>query len=356
MERLALHPRSYDKSGALQMAEVPLIAHRGGLSEAQFIVHHYDQPEVADQETLVVTSLDGTSRSIDIETIKSLPTREVTAVLECAGNGRGFLAQRAPGNQFGLGLFHQAKWRGVSVRDILRDDDISQQDWTTLVVQSSDEGVAMPENVHAQFGKGLVRSKALHPDTILAWQVNGQDLPRNHGAPVRLVVPGWYGIWWAKWVKSLALTDRPYKEFWQHERYTYQTADGTIIAPVTEHLPRAVIVAPESNDEVFDDTEVSILAWAGETPVAAVELTVDDGASWTSATVVEAAPTPFAWGRYRAAISTGLPRGRRRLAVRATDINGRTQSWQPAMNRLGYGNNGIHTIEIELLPSRPAEA
>lgn len=351
MKPAILHPRSYDKSGELQMAEVSLCAHLGRLSETQFIVHHYDQPKNSRQEPLTVTPPDGTTKRIDIERIKRMPARDVTAVLECAGNGRGLLAQRAPGNQFGLGLFHQATWHGVPVSEVLGEEDAGRTDWTTLVVQSSDEGVALPEGVHAQFSKGVPRAKALHPDTILAWQANGQDLTKDHGAPLRLVVPGWYGIWWAKWVKALTLTDKPFEGFWQHERYTYQTADGSIIAPVREHLPRAVIVAPENDDEVYDDTEVCIVAWAGENAVAAVELTTDDGASWTSAGVVDPAPTPFAWSRYKAKIPPGLPRGRRRLAVRATDSNGRTQSWQPATNRLGYGNNGIHTIDVELLPS-----
>lgn len=352
MKPFALHPRSYDKSGELQMAEAPLEAHQTDLSAAHFLVHHYEQPDVTAQKTVEITSVDGTSRRIDLADIKSLPPREVTAVLECAGNGRGFLQSRAPGNQFGLGLFHQATWRGVSVADVLAHCHIDDS-WTTLVVNAGDEGVVMPEDKHARFGKGLSSEKAMHPDTLLAWQVNDQDLSVDHGAPLRLVVPGWFGIWWVKWVHSIELSDRPFNGFWQNERYTYQTEDGIVIAPVAQQLPRAVIVTPQDNDAIGDDTEITVLAWAGENPVAAVEVTTDDGATWTAATMSAPRVDMFAWSRYRALVPSGLPRGRRRIAARAIDTAGRTQSWQPATNRLGYANNGIHAIDVELLPNPP---
>ena len=352
MDQSTLSPRNYDKSGRLQMAEVPLSAHSGMQSSAHFVVHHYEQPDVVSQDEVTVTNLEGVSWTLSLDALESLPSREVEAVIECAGNGRGLLKERAPGNQFGLGLFHQARWRGVSLKDVLAQGD-SSGDWTTLVVDAADEGVTMPEDVHAGFGKGLPRAKALHPDTILAWEVNGEPLSPDHGAPLRLIVPGWFGIWWVKWVQSLRITSTAYDGFWQKERYTYQSADGTVIAPVGAQLPRAVIVTPEQNDEVMDSDEISILAWAGENAVAAVEFTADDGLTWRIAEPVDTGGSTFTWSRFRAAVPSGLPRGRRKFSVRAIDGTGRTQSWEPATNRLGYGNNGIQTVEVQLVPQPP---
>lgn len=352
MDHDVLTPRAYDKTGKVQMAEAPLDVHQGRHSGAQFVVHHYDLPDVTDQTGVEITTLHGKSRSVGIAELAGLPTRDVTAVIECAGNGRGLLDRRAPGNQFGLGLFYQATWTGVAVSDLL--GDAAQEDWTTLVVNGTDEGVTMPEAVYARFGKGLPRQKALHQDTILAWQVNGSPLASEHGGPLRLVVPGWFGIWWVKWVRSLELSAAPYAGFWQRERYTYQAQDGTVIAPVAQQLPRAVLLTPQDNARILDESEVSVVAWAGEHPVAAVEFTVDDGTSWLAAELVEPADSPFMWSRYRAKIPGGLPRGRRRLAVRAIDTQGRTQQWQPATNRLGYGNNGIHIVDVDLVPAAPA--
>jgi len=357
MDGSKLVPRSYDANSRLQMAESRIETHgqQGTATENLFLVHHYQQPETSSLTGIRVCAQDGTDHAMSDDLIRSLPSHTVTALLECAGNGRGMLARRTPGNQFGLGLFGQAEWTGASLADLLDTAGVGTG-WNTLVVSALDEGVTQPEGTHDRFAKGLPQEKALHPDTILAWQVNGAPIPPEHGGPLRLVVPGWYGIWWVKWAQHITLTKQTgFDGFWQSQRYTYQDDDGTVRAPVAEQLVRAVLTSPADADRIYDDTALQILAWAGEKGVATVDISIDDGTSWFQASRVEDS-SQWGWSQWTAPLPDGLPRGLRRIAVRATDTGGRTQNWQPTANRLGYGNNGIHIIQVDLMARTPSDA
>jgi hypothetical protein len=219
-------------------------------------------------------------------------------------------------------------------------------------VHGRDWGVAQPEGVHAVFAKGLPREKALDGDTLLAWAMNGTPLPAEHGGPVRLLVPGWYGIWWVKWITRIELRNEEFRGFWQHERYTYQDEGGRITGVVTGHLPRAAILSPRDGEEVHTGAPIHGLAWAGEHRVVSVETSVDDGETWHAAEFIESAHR-WGWSEWRAVLPDGLPRGVWRISARAHDAAGRTQDWEPAFNRLGYGNNGIHRISVDVVADRP---
>ncbi|CUR60800.1 putative Oxidoreductase, molybdopterin binding [metagenome] len=343
--------RTFEPGGRLQMAESRLAAHteQGTPAEDLFLVHHYPRPDVSSLAKLVVVGSDGTSVTLGHDEIRELPRHDVLAVLECAGNGRGLRATRTPGNQFGLGLFGQSRWTGARLSDVLAAAGVADDTFASLIVSSLDEGVTQPEGSHDRFAKALPRDKVLHPDTLVAWQLDGEELPVEHGGPLRLVVPGWYGIWWAKWPEELRLSDEPYDAFdgfWQSTRYTYQDAEGNVQAVVRDQLPRAVVTSPADGADVSGEPELEILAWAGEYAVATVEVSVDDGVTWLPAELVGRAGS-WGWSTWRATL-TGLPRGLRRVAVRARDDADRTQDWQPADNRLGYGNNGIHVVQLDL--------
>jgi DMSO/TMAO reductase YedYZ molybdopterin-dependent catalytic subunit len=335
------------------MAEGHLESNVSGTTEIEdlFLVHHYARPDTAGLTTLTVVGTDGAEVSISHEKLRELPSRKVTAVLECAGNGRGLLARRAPGNQFGLGLCGQAQWEGTSLGRVLEEAGVDS-DFETAVASALDHGVTMPEGSHDRFAKGLPRHKALAADTILAWSVNGEPIPEDHGGPLRLVVPGWYGIWWVKWCQRIELTAEQFSGFWQNQRYTYQTDDGTVVAPVADQRPRAVLVSPQPGARVHDGAELQFLAWAGEESIVLVEFSIDDGATWQSAEQVEDGGR-WSWTRWAAELPPGLPRGVTRISVRATDSAGRQQAAQPDENRLGYGNNGIQVVEVKLVTAAP---
>ena len=345
--------RNYEPSGQLQMAEGRMTSHaaKGTDIDDVFLVSHYPRPAATDG-SLEVIGRDGTSARITLDDLRTLPQRSVTAVLECAGNGRGLLATRSPGSQFGLGMFGQSTWRGATLRDVLELAGVSAEGATQVVVMGSDEGVTMPENSHDQFGKGIPLAKALHPDTILAWQVDDREVPHAHGGPLRLVVPGWFGIWWVKWPKLIQVRDEEFTGFWQNERYTYQDETGAVLSVVEELYPRAVLRSPLPGAEITDEAELELLAWAGELAVVAVQVSFDDGATWLDAEKVDDTG-PWGWSRWTGRVPAGLPRGLRRIAVRARDAADRGQDWQPGYNRLGYANNGIQVIDVDLIAPAP---
>jgi hypothetical protein len=353
----SLLARLWEPSGRLQMAEGRLSAHtpEGTPVDDLFLVHHYQQPDGGGPDKIRFVGADGATSLLGDADLRALPTRDVVAVLECAGNGRGLRRDRAPGNQFGLGMFGQSRWTGPSLASVLEAAGLGDVPFESLVVSGADEGTTMPEDSHDRFAKALPRDKALHPDTIVAWQLDGQDVPVSHGGPLRLVVPGWYGIWWVKWPQEVRLSPSPSDEFdgfWQSRRYTYQDASGEVLAVVRDQRPRAVVTWPYDGAVVTGDASVEILAWAGEHSVAKVELSVDDGATWVPAHRLGSGST-WEWSRWHGRLPSGLPRGLRRVAVRATDAAGATQDWDGQRDRLGYGNNAIHVVQLDLVAAAP---
>lgn len=348
-EQSTLRARVYDSKSRMQMAEGRLDSHNGQRTEIadMFLVTHYEQPELTEPYRLELVAPDGQNFALSLEELRALPPRETVAVLECAGNARGLRTARAPGNQFGLGMFAQASWRGVSLSTVLAELGVGDS-WEYAVLHAPDNGVTQPEGTHAHFAKGLHRDKALHPDTMLCWQVNDQPLPTEHGGPVRLVVPGWYGIWWVKWPTRIELTSAEFHGFWQHERYTYQDDTGAVLDVVGPQRPRAVILSPDDGAAIGDDAVISGVAWAGQRRVDAVEITADDGAHWTAAKL-DVPDEPWAWVRWSAPMPDGLPRGMRRIAARVIDDSGEMQDWTAPLDRLGYGNNQIQIINVDLV-------
>lgn len=245
MTELIVHRQ--DHTGQPQMAETPLDRLQGRSltsSDHLFVVHHYPPPptDAAELGQVTLRSVDGHTVTLALSDLQELPQREVVALLECAGNGRRYRRVKASGTQFGRGLCGAAKWTGVSVHDVLSELRFAAPE--TLVVSGLDSGWTAPENAYARFAKGLPRTKLSDPDTIIAWSLNDEPLPPEHGGPLRLVVPGWAGVWWVKWISTVECRATPFRGFWQNERYTYQ-GEAFPEPIVVESLgPRALITSP----------------------------------------------------------------------------------------------------------------
>jgi len=351
IEEETLEVRSRDAKGRPQMAEGRFPG-PGGITENDcfFLVHHYQPHEVTPESwSLAIALPSGSERTLTLAELSALPRRKVTALVECAGMSRGYLPRQTPGTQFGHGMVGSAEWEGVSLVDVLDLVGIDRS-FRTLILRGGDSGVAQPENEHADFSKGLPLEKALDRDTILALTMNGEPVPWLHGGPVRLVVPGWYGVWWVKWPRRMEVSDADgYEGFWQSTRYTYQDADGRQIAPVRDLLPRAIIETPMDGSRApKGKLAVAGLAWAGENDIAKVEVTTDGGRSWKEAELAERYGR-WTWTRWRTEVAFEGPAGFQRIAARATDSAGRVQAWHSEANRLGYGNNGIHSVRVNIV-------
>src|SRR5262249_26333201 len=151
--------------------------------------------------------------------LTALPSRSVFATVECAGNGRSFLGQKVPGVQWGAGAIGHAEWTGVPVRTVLEQAGIEPQGIEVLF-EGADRGSEPAHPEPMSFARSLPLAKALDPDTLLVWRMNGEFLKPSHGFPLRLFVPGWYGVASVKWLRRIEVLDRPFQGYFQTTKYT----------------------------------------------------------------------------------------------------------------------------------------
>jgi DMSO/TMAO reductase YedYZ molybdopterin-dependent catalytic subunit len=280
--------------------------------------------------------------TINLETLKNLPTRYLTAAMECAGNGRSFLAQPWEGNPFTYGAVSAASWTGVRLADVLQSTGLGDA-VGEIVFVGADAGFEKKVGKEIPFERSLPIEIALHPDTLLVYEMNGVPLPAEHGGPVRLLVPGWYGVASVKWVAEIKAIEGRFKGFFQFQKYILPngTPDPT---PLTERRVRALITSPTADDKlVAGPHDVRGLAWSGNQPVQTVELSDDDGASWRTVDL-EPSDSPYGWQRWRTRWQAQP--GVHSLKVRATDCIGRVQPDVSDWNLLGYANNAVQVVAV----------
>lgn len=302
-----------------------------------YLLIHYDIPDVTDW------SLDVLGRTWTLDELRAQPsvTRQVT--LECAGNGRAKLHPRPVSQPWLDEAVGCATWTGTPLAPLLAD---LPPDAVDVVFTGADHG--LDRGVEQDYQRALPVAEALREEVLLAYEMNGQPLLPQHGAPLRLVVPGWYGMAHVKWLRSITALDRPFDGFQQAVAYriTHEPDDeGT---PVTRILPKALMVPPGFPDfmtrQRFVDAGRVLLtgrAWSGHAPVAKVEVEV--GGTWVEADLGPAGDR-YAWRRWTCAWDA-TP-GEHVLRVRATDEEGRTQPVDQPWNRQGMANNTAQRVPV----------
>ncbi|HEU4882698.1 MAG TPA: sulfite oxidase, partial [Longimicrobium sp.] len=185
--------------------------------------------------------------TLTLDDIQAFPARTVTMTMECAGNGRIRLVPLPPGHPWDLGAVSTGTFTGVPLRDVLERAGVGARALEVMFV-GADAGEVDPDRT-VRFERSLPLERAMHPDVLLAWEMNGEPLRPPHGYPLRLVVPGWYGVASVKWLTEIRLIDTPLDAHFQTERYIYLgeqgLADGT---PVTAMRVRALIVQPAEDE------------------------------------------------------------------------------------------------------------
>jgi DMSO/TMAO reductase YedYZ molybdopterin-dependent catalytic subunit len=203
--------------------------------------------------------------------------------------------------------------------------------------------------VHA-YERGLPLADALRHEVLLAYEINGQPLPPQHGFPLRLVVPGWYGMTHVKWLSSITVLDEPFRGWQQDVAYHLRDSDEEQGTPVTRMLPRSLMVPPGIPEFLSRSRLVTAgpcrlegRAWSGRGPVERVEVSVDGGATWVDATLGDA-PSEFAWRGWELQWDAGP--GEHELCCRATDAGGNTQPLSHAWNYDGFCNNAVQRVRV----------
>ena len=288
---------------------------------------------------------------IGYDEIRAMDSRTQPATLECAGNSRVFLSPAARGVQWELGAVSTAEWTGVPLAAILQRAGVTRGA-VDVVLEGADSGEIKDPPKPAgpiHFARSLPIAKALAPETLLAYKMNGADLPGAHGFPLRAVVSGWYGVASVKWLTRILVTDRPYQGHFQTIDYAiFERRDGLPIrVPITELQIKAAIARPVTHEVIAAGTPYTIsgAAW-GSSPVRRVEVSVDGGTSWAQAALNDRSHA-FSW-RLWSYTWRSPSKGRAIVMARATDASGRVQTMQRDPDCDNYLVSHVLPIEIEV--------
>ena len=283
---------------------------------------------------------------LSYDDLLALPSCTLVVTLECAGNGRTSFDPPAEGEPWQYGAVSTAEWTGVPLAAILGLAGVTDRA-LEILAEGADRGEVDASGQVVPFARSLDLATALHPDTLLAYAMNGEPLPSAHGFPARLIVPAWYGMAAVKWVSRIEALDEPFTGFFQTERYVLESLEGST-TPVTTVRPRSLITSPTAGQTVLRGVcRVRGLAWSGLSPLARVEVSVDGGASWHQAEFTSP-PERYAWRRWELIWRPEAP-GPVTLKSRAFDEAGDTQPERVEWNRLGYANNAIQAIDVRVV-------
>jgi DMSO/TMAO reductase YedYZ molybdopterin-dependent catalytic subunit len=296
-----------------------------------------------------------------LDDVRRMPAVELMSVLECAGNGRGFYEPSVPGLQWEHGAVGNGRWRGVRLADVLRRAGVRS---TAREVLFNGADVAL--GTMPDFQRSIPVTKALDSSTLLAYEMNGETLPLKHGFPLRVVVPGWAGDSWMKWVTSISVLNREHDGFWMARAYRHPgrpVPPGTAIPPeqmqpVTSLRVKSVIAAPVDGSQLPGGNPVVVrgAAWSGDAgPVTRVEVSVDGGRSWRAARLQREQQTKFGWRLWDFAW-TPSREAYYTILARARDATGNTQPFDQEWNPSGYGWNVIPRVGVNIVNGPPPAA
>lgn len=319
----------------------------------QFYVRsHFAVPKL-DAATFTLTVEGEVENPLTLTLAELAKLGEVTRALtlECAGNGRVFLVPQPRGLQWGLGAVGTAEWSGVPLAAVLERAKVKPGAVDVVLVGADSGDIAgdAPSPGVIAYDRGIPLAKALKSESILATRMNGEPLTAAHGAPLRAVVGGWYGMASVKWLSRIIVTPKRYDGFWQTIDYSVFERNSGLpsLVPVTAMQPKASIARPTFGEAVVVNRPAMVTgaAWAGEEPVERVEVSVDGGSTWAAARFTTDAK-PMCWRLWEFAWTPGT-RGPVKLVARATAAGGATQPAARDPNRRTYMIN--HLVPVEVL-------
>ncbi len=324
-------------------------------TEHFFVRCHTMTPQVklADWK-LEVTGLVDHPGSLTMADLKKLPHVTMQAVLECAGNGRSFYQPRMPGAQWKFGSVGNAVWTGVRLRDVMAKFGLKKGSTQLLL-----DGADVPIGKMQDFQRTIPVEKALDPDTILAFEMNGKPLTAEHGFPIRVIAPGWASDSWVKWLQKIDVLDHEFDGFWMKTAYRHPAqhiAPGTAIdpkdmVPVTDLNVKSLIATPDAWAAPGTVT-IRGVAWSNTSPVTKVDVSVDGGKSWQPAKL-GGKGTKYGFRAFNYVWKA--PEGNHVLMARATNAAGQVQPIDPEWNPNGYLYNAAQPrpVTISKVPTSP---
>jgi len=312
-----------------------------------YLLIHFDIPAV-DEATwrLAVGGRVGRELSLSLAELRERPAVTRAVTMECAGNGRARLEPHIVSQPWLLEAVGTAEWTGVPVRDLLEEAGVADGAVEVLFT-GLDRGV--DGGIEQAYQRSLPLEEA-SDGPLLAYAVNGGPLPPQHGFPLRLVVPGWYGMTSVKWLSRIDLLTEPFAGYQQAGAYRFRSEPDDPGTPVTRMLPRALMVPPGIPDFLSRARRLAPgpcrlegRAWSGWGQIAGVDVSVDGGATWAAAEL-DAAPAAGAWCGW--SLGWDAPAGEHELCCRARDDAGNEQPVQADWNVGGYANTSVQRVPV----------
>jgi sulfite oxidase len=279
-------------------------------------------------------------------------------VLECGGNGRSGYAPSTSGNQWGQGAVHCAQWTGVRLKDILKDVGV-KNDAVYIGYHSKDLHLSKDPKKES-ISRGVPIAKAMEDETLIAFALNGEDIPEFHGFPLRLVIGGWPASVSGKWLSAISVRNKIHDGA-KMDGHSYKMpknpiAPGEEVPPtdqyfrIIESMPvKSIITSPKTGAMISEKTELALRghAWAGDYSIKKVECSIDFGATWQPCSL-QAPANRLAWQHWNTKVKFPV-KGYYEVWVRATDEKGISQPMvSPAWNPGGYLNNACERIAVKV--------
>ncbi|HSN04845.1 MAG TPA: sulfite oxidase [Nitrospira sp.] len=286
---------------------------------------------------------------LTLKDLKQFERITITAVVQCSGNGRAFHRPKVPGVQWERGAVGNAQWTGVRLRDVLTKAGLRHQA-KHVQFQGADRSVVASVPL---FTRSIPLEKALHPDTLLAYEMNGRPLPLLHGAPLRVITPGWMADSCTKWLTDITVQADEAKGYYMQTAYRVPVTaiqpnsglPGTSMVPVEAMVVKSLIASPAEGAQVGQGpVTVQGVAWSGEATVATVELSFDEGKTWEQARLV-GEDEPYAWRQWQFLWKPAVS-GPVTILCRATDSGGQVQPQTSPWNPSGFLWNGWDRVAI----------
>jgi DMSO/TMAO reductase YedYZ molybdopterin-dependent catalytic subunit len=313
-----------------------------------YLLIHYDIPVVDPVTWRLMVAGGATELRLSLGDLRARPAQTLAVTMECAGNGRAALAPRPLSQPWLLEAVGNAEWTGTPLRGLLEEAGL-REDAIEVLFTGLDRGVEGGETQLYQ--RSLPLAEAMRDEVLLVYEMNGAPLPPQHGFPLRLVVPGWYGMTNVKWLERIELLDAPFAGYQQARGYRLRQAPDDPGEPVSRMVPRSLMVPPGIPDfatraRTLEHGPATITgrAWSGLAPIARVEVSVDGGETWSDARLGEQL-SRWSWRSWEWDWDPPAP-GRYELCSRATDSEGNTQPLTAPWSLGGYANNEVHRVEV----------
>ncbi|MBV9009169.1 MAG: sulfite oxidase [Verrucomicrobia bacterium] len=332
--------------------EMPFHTLDGAITPTEnfYVRCHFPIPQInPDSWSLRIEGAVDQPAQFSLTDLKRFPRETMMATLECAGNGRIFLAPKVKGVQWELGAVGNCEWTGIRLSHLLEEAGI-RSGAREVILEGADKGTIaeLPRPTgEIHFARSVPIAKAMD-DVLLALEMNGRPLTPAHGYPLRAIVPGWYGMASVKWLQRIVVTDEPFHGYYQTIDYAYWRRDksGPVLVPLAQMSPKAQIARPQSNETIPVGTKYLVkgAAWGGEGGISKVEVSFDRGSSWEEASF-NSPSVRHSWRLWSFTWHPTKP-GNYTLLARATDCRGQTQ---PLDRNTDHGTYRIdHCLPVEV--------